>query len=150
LLELIKDIISIDMLKTVLYYTEIFFVVYMLGYSTFLFVSVLVGGNQLFEDVKKKKLRNEINHDYYVPISIIVPAYNEEVTIADTIRSLLNLDYKLYEIIVVNDGSKDDTAKIVEETFGLKQVNRPIRNRLNVKSRELFMKEKARMAYLLY
>ena len=52
MLELIKNIISIDMLKTVLYYTEIFFVVYMLGYSTFLFVSVLVGGNQLFEDVK--------------------------------------------------------------------------------------------------
>jgi len=137
LLELIKDIISIDMLKTVLYYTEIFFVVYMLGYSTFLFVSVLVGGNQLFEDVKKKKLRNEINHDYYVPISIIVPAYNEEVTIADTIRSLLNLDYKLYEIIVVNDGSKDDTAKIVEETFGLKQVNRPIRKQVKCKEQRV-------------
>ena len=34
-------------------------------------------------------------------------AYNEEVTVKDTVTSLLNLDYKLYEIIVIDDGSKD-------------------------------------------
>jgi len=133
LLEWIYDVFTVDMIKTVLYYTEIFFVIYLLGYSTFLFVSVLVGGNQLFEDIKKKRLRNEISHEYYVPISIIVPAYNEEVTITDTIRSLLSLDYKIYEIIVVNDGSKDETGPLVAATFDLKQVYRPIRKQVKCK-----------------
>lgn len=133
MLEWIYRIFTVDTVKLMLYYSEIFFVVYLLGYSTFLFVSVLVGGNQLFEDVKKRKLRNEIRHEYFVPISIIVPAYNEEVTIEDTIRSLLNLDYKIYEIIVVNDGSKDETGVLVAKTFDLKQVYRPIRKQVKCK-----------------
>lgn len=134
MLDWIYHVISVDMMKTILYYTEIFFVLYLMGYSTFLFVSVIVGGNQLFEDIKKKALRNEITHEYYVPITIIVPAYNEAVTIVDTIKSLLNLDYKIYEIIVVNDGSKDETGEIVAETFALEQVYRPIRRQVQCKN----------------
>lgn len=136
MLQFIYDIFTVDMVKTILYYVEIFFVLYLLGYSTFLFVSVLVGGNQLFEDIKKKQLRNEIDHEYYVPISIIVPAYNEEVTIVDTIRSLLHLDYKTYEIVVVNDGSKDNTGTIVSDVFGLKRVYRPIRRQVECQEQE--------------
>ena len=125
--DFVYDIFTIDTVLALLNILEIFFLIYLLGYASFLFASVIAGSNQLFEDIKKKRLRNEIHHDYYVPVSIIVPAYNEEVTIADTIRSLLSLDYRLYEIIVVNDGSKDNTGDLVAETFGLYQVNRPIR-----------------------
>ncbi|MDD5178011.1 MAG: glycosyltransferase [Candidatus Nanoarchaeia archaeon] len=55
----------------------------------------------------------------YPSVSIAIPAYNEEITIKDTIDSLLNLDYpkELIEIIVVNDGSKDNTKAIVEKTI---------------------------------
>jgi cellulose synthase/poly-beta-1,6-N-acetylglucosamine synthase-like glycosyltransferase len=42
-------------------------------------------------------------------ISIVVPAYNEAKTIASCIESLQNLDYPSYEIIVVDDGSTDET-----------------------------------------
>lgn len=99
---------------------------YLMGYTVFLFASVVVGSNQLLKDTKRKQLKNEIHHDYYVPVSIIVPAYNEEVTILSTIQSLLHLDYKLYEIIIVNDGSQDCTADLVVENFGLHPVYRPI------------------------
>lgn len=126
----LQEIFTLETVKTILTYVEIFFVIYLLGYSTFLFVSVVSGGNELFENIKKKRLRNEINHDYYVPISVIVPAYNEELTIAETIKSLLNLDYKIYEIIVVNDGSKDETLDRVIKTFNLHEVKRPIRRQL--------------------
>jgi biofilm PGA synthesis N-glycosyltransferase PgaC len=47
--------------------------------------------------------------DYVPPISIIVPAYNEGLTIVDSIKGFLHIDYPRYEIIMVNDGSKDDT-----------------------------------------
>lgn len=130
MLAFIRSLISLGTVQTLLAFFEIFFVIYLVGYSTFLFASVVVGGNEVFEGIKRKRLRNEIHHDYYVPVSIIVPAYNEEVTITDTIRSLLNLDYRLYEIIVVNDGSKDDTGALVAETFQLRQVDRPIRRQL--------------------
>ncbi len=128
--DFIYDIFTAEAVVTLLKWMEALFLIYLIGYASFLFASVIAGSNQLFEDVKKKRLRNEIHHDYYVPVSIVVPAYNEEVTIVETINSLLNLDYKLYEIIVVNDGSKDNTGDLVAETFGLYQVNRPIRRQV--------------------
>jgi poly-beta-1,6 N-acetyl-D-glucosamine synthase len=42
-------------------------------------------------------------------VSILVPAYNEAAVIQGSIRSLLKLDYPRYEVIVIDDGSKDDT-----------------------------------------
>lgn len=124
---------NIETVKTVLYYIEIFFVLYITGYSTFLFVSTLVSSAQLFKDTRKAQLRNIIHHDYYVPISIIIPAYNEAVTIVETITSLLCLDYKIYEIIVVNDGSTDNTGELVSSSFHLRQVYRPIHQQLTCK-----------------
>ena len=128
--EFLRSLFTMETMQAILAFFEIFFVVYLVGYSSFLFISVLVGGNEIFEGTKKRRLRNEIHHDYYVPISVVVPAYNEEVTIVETIRSLLNLDYRIYEIIVVNDGSKDSTGELVAETFQLRQVDRPIRRQL--------------------
>ena len=126
----IRSVFDPGFVRELLSFFEVFFVIYLIGYSSFLFISVIVGGNEIFEENKRRRLRNEIRNDYYVPISVVVPAYNEEVTIVETIRSLLNLDYRIYEIVVVNDGSKDDTATLVQETFHLRQVSRPIRRQI--------------------
>lgn len=50
-------------------------------------------------------------------VSILVPAYNETDTILDSVKSLLQQEYNDYEIIVINDGSSDDTLKKVNRTF---------------------------------
>lgn len=133
MLDFMRSVFTVDTVKQILFVVEIFFVLYLAGYSTFLFASVMVGSNQLFTDIKKRQLHNAIHHDYYVPISIIVPAYNEEVTIAQTVQSLLKLDYRNYEIIVVNDGSKDNTSELLISTFDLHQVQRPIRRQVACK-----------------
>jgi poly-beta-1,6-N-acetyl-D-glucosamine synthase len=52
-------------------------------------------------------------------VSIIVPAYNEGVLMRQTIQSLLLQEYPDYEVIVVDDGSKDDTGAIAREMVGL-------------------------------
>lgn len=74
--------------------------------------------------------------DLAPPIAIIAPAYNEALTIVESVKALLALHYPDYEVIVVNDGSKDRTLDVMIEAFGVKPVqryhdlavqNRPIR-----------------------
>lgn len=67
------------------------------------------------------------------PISIIAPAYNEEMGIIESTKSLLSMEYPLYEVIVVNDGSKDDTLKKLIEVFDLKKSKRVFRKTIETK-----------------
>ena len=55
-------------------------------------------------------------------ISVIAPAYNEEATIEQSLRSLLLLNYPRFEVVVVNDGSKDKTIETMVKAFGLMQA----------------------------
>lgn len=57
-------------------------------------------------------------NNFSAPVSIIVPVYNEGKILSKSIQSLLNLDYKNYEIIIVNDGSTDNTADIAQDFVG--------------------------------
>lgn len=56
------------------------------------------------------------------PISIIVPAHNEEKSIRVAVRKLLDLDYPELEIVVVNDGSQDRTLEEMRQEFRLRAV----------------------------
>lgn len=58
---------------------------------------------------------------FYPFVSVIVPVYNEEKVIRQSIESLLRLDYSNYEIIIVNDGSKDDTAEVAKTLVGIQR-----------------------------
>jgi cellulose synthase/poly-beta-1,6-N-acetylglucosamine synthase-like glycosyltransferase/peptidoglycan/xylan/chitin deacetylase (PgdA/CDA1 family)/spore germination protein YaaH len=71
---------------------------------------------QFYEDKSAKAARLADKELAYV--SIIVPAYNEEVTAIKTIQSLLKIDYPHFEIIFIDDGSKDKTYELVNEAYG--------------------------------
>lgn len=58
------------------------------------------------------------------PIALLVPAYNEEATVVENVRSMLALHYPRFEIIVVNDGSSDRTLQTLIDTYELKPVSR--------------------------
>ncbi len=70
---------------------------------------------------------------YSKPVSVIVPAYNEELGIINTVHSLLTLQYPQFEIIVVNDGSKDQTLQRVIEEFQMEKVSRTVKRELPTK-----------------
>ena len=62
------------------------------------------------------------NSSYAPGISIVAPAYNEEKTIITNVLSLLSLEYPDYEVVIVNDGSKDKTLELLIEKFDLVKV----------------------------
>lgn len=71
--------------------------------------------------------------DFEPPISVLVPAYNEETTVESTVRSLMQLTYSEFEVIVINDGSKDSTMGVLTEKFKLVLVPEAYQIRLKVK-----------------
>lgn len=114
----------------------IFFVVYMFVYASFLFLAVMVGASTLFGTRRRNTLKSEFQSVHYVPVSILVPAHNERVTICYTVKSLLQLDYPLYEIIVVDDGSDDGTSQVLIDMFKLERISRPIQRTLRCQPME--------------
>ncbi|MET4099291.1 cellulose synthase/poly-beta-1,6-N-acetylglucosamine synthase-like glycosyltransferase [Agrococcus sp. UYP10] len=66
-------------------------------------------------------------------VSVIVPAYNEAAVILTSVRSVLDLRYPDHEVIVVNDGSKDDTMRLLKEGFGLVPDERDVPGRIPVR-----------------
>ena len=65
---------------------------YLILYSTFLFISVIVGALVLYYQNKRTRYQNIADHEYQIPVTIVVPAYNEEVTVVETVKSLLSLE----------------------------------------------------------
>ncbi|MDB4924298.1 glycosyltransferase [Mucilaginibacter sp.] len=97
------------------------FLLYLFLSAIFLAIGrvVLIGVlaiRQYAENKKGKKITAKLAA--LAPVSIIVPAYNEEVTVLKTIKSLLKTEYKTFEIIFVDDGSKDKTYEFVNAAYG--------------------------------
>jgi peptidoglycan-N-acetylglucosamine deacetylase len=93
----------------------IFLIGILLGLARLLFVGSLALAQWLRS---RRRERIHAGSDYVPFVSILVPAYNEELVIVNTINSLLASDYSKYEIIVIDDGSQDNTSGIVTWTFG--------------------------------
>ena len=92
----------------------VFLIGILLGLARLLFV-----GSLALAQWSRSRRRESIHagSDYVPLVSILVPAYNEELVIANTIHSLLASDYPTYEIIVIDDGSQDNTSGVVAEQF---------------------------------
>ncbi len=96
------------------------FMLYLFFSAIFLAVGriVLIGvlaSRQYAEN--KNETPERIAEAVLYPVSIIVPAYNEEVTATKTIESLLHTSYENFEIIFVDDGSKDKTFQVVQKAY---------------------------------
>lgn len=74
-----------------------------------------------------------ISSIYVPPVSILVPCYNEEKTIVDNIESLLSIEYNTFEIVVINDGSKDHTLETLIRAFELKKLDSPYKREIPTK-----------------
>lgn len=125
-----------EIVKMILKMIELFFILYLIGYSTFLFLSVVIGSITLYKQKRLEPLKEKLKTKYDIPVSIIIPAHNEEVTVTDTVKSLLNIEYDKYEIIIVDDGSIDNTSKVLIDYFNMHKVHRPIDKQIKCKREE--------------
>lgn len=87
-------------------------------YFTILFFSYK-GVYSMIKGAVYSRFRSLSGSESAPPVSLLVPAYNEELTIIENVKSLLTLNYHTYEVIVVNDGSKDRTLQVLIEAFQL-------------------------------
>ncbi len=115
-----------DSLSTVHYIFNIFFLIF----GSALFISyIIIGVLSSFElsfYAKRNKYFNfnSVSEYKLLPtISIIAPCYNEEKSIVENIRSLLSLQYPDVEVIIVNDGSSDESLSLMIKHYNLIKVN---------------------------
>lgn len=66
-------------------------------------------------------------------ISVLAPAYNESATVVDSVRALLTLRYPSIEVVVVNDGSTDDTLTVLQREFELTPIHPIVRVQVDSK-----------------
>ncbi len=108
-------------------YVILFFIVMNLTYTILLTLS--------YREIMKYMRHNSfsdfrpmLQSELTPPVTLLAPAYNEEPTVVDSVKSLLKLNYGMYEVVVINDGSKDKTLDVLKKEFELyrsKQVYNP-------------------------
>jgi cellulose synthase/poly-beta-1,6-N-acetylglucosamine synthase-like glycosyltransferase len=67
------------------------------------------------------------------PVSVLAPAYNEAATVIESVKAMLALSYPEFEVVVINDGSKDETLDLLIQEFNLYRSSRPANQDLPTK-----------------
>ena len=126
----------IDVLHQVVLAFNVFVIGYMAAQCANQLLLICLGWREISGYVKRKSLRDYATiarSELSVPVSIVVPAYNEEGVIAESVRSLLGSHYAAFEVVVVNDGSSDRTLDVLTEEYDLVPHERVPRAQLETK-----------------
>ena len=115
-------------------YLSLFYVLVISSVYLIQLISATVGLRKYSKSLKYTDYKRFQESNNMVPISVLVPAYNEAATIADNTRNLLSLDFPQYEVIVINDGSKDETMEILKESFKLVSIHIPFKRSISTKT----------------
>jgi cellulose synthase/poly-beta-1,6-N-acetylglucosamine synthase-like glycosyltransferase len=106
---------------------NIFVLFYFLALNSTYLLLFLVSLREVFRFVRRTFFSDYsqiMQSDMTWPISVLVPAHNEEKTIVETVRSLQMINYGEFEIIVINDGSTDLTMQRLKEAYGLGRTDK--------------------------
>lgn len=105
------------------YFMLVYFAVLDVSYA----LLTVIGWRAVDSYVRRRPLRDYdavARSPLSIPITILVPAYNEQATIVASVRALLRCHYKQFEVIVINDGSHDRTREVMQEAFDLVPIDR--------------------------
>ena len=109
-----------------------YFILFYYGFVNLIYTALLLVSTVIIlrhiRRIRYSPFKDFITSPETPPVSILVPAYNEERVIVRTVRSTLAVNYPFFEVIVVNDGSTDATLDTLIRTFHLRKVDRAYRN----------------------
>jgi cellulose synthase/poly-beta-1,6-N-acetylglucosamine synthase-like glycosyltransferase len=116
-----------DVLHDLVVWFSVAMVVYFALLNLNYFVLTIVGWNAISDYVKRRDVRDYAMVEgsaLSVPVSVLVPAFNEAPVIEASVRGLFALNYRQFEVVVINDGSTDGTLEELKRAFALVEVER--------------------------
>ena len=116
-----------SVLTAVLQGTDVGILAYFLVLNSFYALLLILAVPEIWEQsrlAEDEDFQRLMQSDALPPITILVPAYNESATIEASVTAILTLEYRNFEVIVVNDGSKDDTMGRLRHAFDLFEIPR--------------------------
>ncbi len=114
-----------EIFETVMYYFSNFIVFYFIALNSIYFLLLILSTPQVLKRARQAELEEKDLFFYskpFPPVTIIAPAYNEAPIIEASINQMMQIHYPKFEVIVVNDGSTDNTLEILTEAFDLYMV----------------------------
>jgi cellulose synthase/poly-beta-1,6-N-acetylglucosamine synthase-like glycosyltransferase len=131
----VNDWIASPWLMSAINITSIVILIYFSALQLVLFGLLILS----FFDMRRRLAQNfyadyeaVAKSHFTFPITVLVPAYNEAAGVIDSVRSVLSLDYPQHEVIVINDGSTDDTMERLRVEFRLERRDVGFRKTLEI------------------
>ena len=112
---------------SILYFCSFVILIYFVALCIITLLLVTLGALQrrkYNEEITVTEFDHIAQSKLSTPISLIVPAFNEAAIITQTVENVLNLNYPTHEVIVVDDGSTDETINILKKRFKLQQLEK--------------------------
>ncbi len=112
-------------MSSVIHVSDLVILVYFLVLNSFYALLLVLSVPEIWEQTRlaeDEDFQRLMQSDALPPISVLVPAHNESATIEASVTAMLTLEYRHFEVIVVNDGSKDDTLERLRHAFDLYEV----------------------------
>jgi len=95
------------------YFNTMWAIIFLVGFMSL--YSIYMWAVTKYQKRKLKKNPPIVNYDFHPFVSILIPCHNEHEVIEKTAQNILNIDYKDFEIILIDDRSEDDTAEIIKK-----------------------------------
>ena len=114
----------------------VFFILFFIGVNITYTALLIMSVREILYHLRHNRFtdyRSIVQSELTPPVSILAPAYNEEATIIQSVKSLLKLSYGKYEVVVINDGSKDGTLAQLIENFKMYQSQQVYHQRIKAK-----------------
>jgi len=139
-------------LHTVVGTTDLAILIYFLALNSFYAVLLILSIPEIWEQTRlaeDEDFQRLMQSDALPPITILVPAYNESATIQASVTAILTLEYRNYEVVVVNDGSKDDTMEQLRHAFDLYEIPRVYPETIETKPLRALYRSRSRSRLLV-
>ncbi|HEX9346364.1 MAG TPA: glycosyltransferase [Gemmatimonadales bacterium] len=141
-----------SVLTTLVGTTDLAILIYFLVLNSFYAVLLILSIPEIWEQTRlaeDEDFQRLMQSDALPPITILVPAYNESATIQASVTAILTLEYRNYEVVVVNDGSKDDTMEQLRHAFDLYEIPRVYPETIETKPLRALYRSRSRSRLLV-